>query len=279
MHNPTSPATTAPIIRPNHPLMPSSDIAVGSSTRNWESMSYTLSPDDRSAVFGARLRFIYSALGGPVSPKRTVFMNQIHGSRIRSVHESDLVDFSKRVRKDKATSASLDHHHVPATDGLSTQVPAIAIVVYTADCLPIVCYDTNKRAIAVIHAGWPGLEAEIVTRLVVHMKSRYHSRPSDLAIWIGPCIKPCCYGVGDDFAAKFRTNFDDSVISTTRHGRVSVDLVQVAMLQLVRAGVQTDQVSIDPHCTSCNNDLFPSHRAEGESRTNTILTVAMLPVR
>ena len=80
------------------------------------------------------------------------------------------------------------------------------IGVLTADCLPIIFYDTKNHVAACIHAGWRSAIAEIVTKVVQMMFEKFKFAPEDLQIYFGPCAKTCCYQVQPDFLQNL-TNF------------------------------------------------------------------------
>jgi copper oxidase (laccase) domain-containing protein len=80
-----------------------------------------------------------------------------------------------------------------------------------------------------------------------------------VAAVIGPGIGPCCYEVGDDILAAYRSRFGAGVV----RGR-NLDLWSAAERALLQAGVASvERVDL---CTCCNPDLFFSHRRSGRER-------------
>lgn len=136
-------------------------------------------------------------------------------------------------------------------DGLWTDEPGRAMLLLTADCMPIAIarVGAERPALAILHAGWRGLLAGIVGAGVRALGSRR------LAAAIGPSIGPCCYEVGPEVAEPFREAFGDDVV---RDGRL--DLWTSAERALRAAGVE--QVDRSDVCTSCNADRFFSHRRD-----------------
>ena len=133
----------------------------------------------------------------------------------------------------------------PEVDGHVITDPSLAALVFVADCLPIAV--SGPRGAAMLHGGWRGLAAGIVGRGV-------EATGADAAA-IGPGIGPCCYEVGEEVLAAF-----SPLGRGLADGRM-LDLVAVARRLLERAGV-TDVVD-SGLCTSCNQDLFFSHRGGG----------------
>ena len=137
-------------------------------------------------------------------------------------------------------------------DGLWSDEPGVAMLLLTADCMPIALARDNAAApaVAILHAGWRGLLAGIVGAGVRALGRR------SLAAAIGPSIGPCCYEVGEEVAAPFREAFGDDVVREDSH----LDLWTAAERALRAAGVErVDRADI---CTACNVERFFSHRRE-----------------
>ena len=136
-------------------------------------------------------------------------------------------------------------------DGLWSDEQGRAMLLLTADCLPIAITRTDRRtpAVSILHAGWRGLLAGIVGAGVRALGG------GGLAAAIGPAIGPCCYEVGDEVATPFREAFGDDVV---RDGRL--DLWTSAERALRAAGCE--HVERFDLCTSCNGDRFFSHRRD-----------------
>ena len=136
-------------------------------------------------------------------------------------------------------------------DGLWSDEPGQAMLLITADCLPIALARTNGAApaLAVLHAGWRGLLEGIVGAGVSALGG------GKLAAAIGPAIGPCCYEVGDEVAAPFRETFGSDVV----RGR-NLDLWASAERALRAAGVERiDRFDL---CTACDEYRFFSHRRD-----------------
>jgi YfiH family protein len=88
-------------------------------------------------------------------------------------------------------------------DALITHLPGLALVVSTADCLPILIHDPVRRAVAAVHAGWRGTAKRIAARALAAMREAYGTDPSDCRAAIGPGIRGCCFEV--DAAVRMRS--------------------------------------------------------------------------
>jgi polyphenol oxidase len=94
-------------------------------------------------------------------------------------------------------------------DALVAPAPEMRIGVKSADCLPILLADPEKRVVAAVHAGWRGCAAAIAVRAVEKMQQAFGSRPGDLVAAFGPSIRTCCFEVGPEVAQQFAPWFPD----------------------------------------------------------------------
>ena len=83
-----------------------------------------------------------------------------------------------------------------------TNQKKLPIAVLTADCVPILIYDSKKELIAAIHAGWKGAYKNIVGKVLKFMM-RMGSKPQNIIASIGPSISVKNYEVQEDFKKKF----------------------------------------------------------------------------
>lgn len=164
-----------------------------------------------------------------------------------------------RLALNRQIHSTLVHRAEPGArgrpgDGLWTDEPDLALLAMSADCLPIALarVDRDRPGVAVLHAGRRGLLAGIVAAGVQALGGRVQAA-------IGPAIGPCCYEVGHEVAEPFATAFGQDVL----HGR-NLDLWTAAERALLAAGAEgVERVDL---CTSCNPELFFSHRRTGKPR-------------
>ncbi len=88
----------------------------------------------------------------------------------------------------------------PGADALITNVPGISLAIYVADCAAVYLIDPRNLAIGLVHSGKKGTELQIVPKTIAAMKEAFGTRPEDLVLQIGPCIRPPCYET--DFATE-----------------------------------------------------------------------------
>ncbi len=160
----------------------------------------------------------------------------------------------KQTHSDKVVVADDRKGCLEQGDALITSEPGNLIGVRTADCVPILIADPEHRTVAVIHAGWRGTTAEIVTKAVAKLTSEFGSRPAAMRAAIGPAIGPCCYEVGPEVSALFHTESP------------TVDLRAANRAQLLLAGLAPENIDVSEFCTLCYGDgEFHSFRRDKES--------------
>jgi YfiH family protein len=200
--------------------------------------------DDAAAVLENRRRFLGAVTGG-LGGFSLVGLRQIHSGVMRVVREDDgALEGRLQTAEGKA---------VLEGDGLMTEVPGILLGVGTADCVPVLVVDLEKRVVAAFHAGWRGTLA----------------RMGDLVAAVGPSIGACCYTVGEEVRSEFggRFGYADSLFRTGDAGEMRLDLWEANRRQLLDAGVGEERIAVTGECTACARDAggglrYFSHRGE-----------------
>jgi len=159
-------------------------------------------------------------------------------------------------------------------DALITDIPHIALCILTADCVPILLYDTKKKVIAAIHAGWKGTQSEIAYKTVRKMQQHYGSNPKDILAGIAPSIGKCCYEVDQNVAQHF---FHIPKSSTPIGDKYMLDLPYINQTQLLRAGVQKRHIKMSHICTACEVEQFFSYRKEHGCSGRFMSIISLLP--
>lgn len=181
------------------------------------------------------------------------FAQQVHGEAVRLVGERQAG--AGRTRFEQG---------IPAADGLLVKEPGVTVAVTVADCVPIVIYDVEHHAGAVVHAGWAGTTAAIAAKAVGRLTEECGSRPAALVVGIGPCIGPCCYQIGEEVAAGLSHGFAYAEpVARPQEGGWRADLAKANWQQLRAAGVPAENIELSGICTSCEVKRFYSHRRQG----------------
>jgi polyphenol oxidase len=139
-------------------------------------------------------------------------------------------------------------------DAQVTSSPELTPLVLVADCVPVVL--AAPDVVAAVHCGWRGAAAGILERAIGAMGD---PDPAQVRAALGPGIGPCCYAVGDEVREAFRARGHDEDLFTA--GRLDLPLALRRTLE--RWGMETGHIHDCALCTSCNPDLFFSHRRDG----------------
>ncbi|MEP6802511.1 MAG: peptidoglycan editing factor PgeF [Acidobacteriota bacterium] len=152
-------------------------------------------------------------------------------------------------------------------DVLATALPNVALVVQTADCVPILL--RAPGAIAAAHAGWRGSAVGAAAAALTALRE-LGARAEDVEAWIGPSIGVCCYEVGGEVARHFAGEFARRDCG----GHFRLDLKGVNRAQLESDGVRPESISIHPSCTKCGGARYASYRRDGSAAGRMIALIA-----
>ncbi len=166
------------------------------------------------------------------------------------------------VRETAGGEANVGH-----CDILATALPGAAVVVQSADCVPILL--AAPPAVAAAHAGWRG-SAKNVAAEAVRALAALGAATGTIRAWIGPAIGPCCYEVGGEVAAQFAGDF----VRAGCGGGFRLDLKRVNVAQLLGAGVPKESIAVHPACTKCGGERWASYRRDGPRAGRMIALIA-----
>ena len=202
--------------------------------------------ENQNKVLRNRRKFA-AAIG--VKPDRFTTCAQVHGNNVQVVTE-DLIGRGAFSFADT----------IPETDALVTNLGGVPLLLFYADCVPVLLADPVTGAYGLAHAGWRGTAALIAKKTVRVMTEAFGVKPGNLLAAIGPSIGSCCYEVDDvvrdrmpDYETCFTVNCD---------GKYLLDLWQANRQQLLEAGVVPSRISTAGICTNHNPELFFSYRYE-----------------
>jgi len=178
----------------------------------------------------------FNVLG--ILPINVSIQNQIHSTNINYVTKPSFV-------KDN--------------DAMYTGRRNVYLAISGADCVTIFLFEPDKKVIAGVHSGWKGTYGGILTKTVKEMKEKFSIGTSKLIAYIGPSISQDCYEVGKEVADLF-----DEKVKAFRDGKYFLDLQKSNLYQLLNLGVRKENIEISKHCTYKEENLFHSHRRDGE---------------
>lgn len=216
----------------------------GVSTGSQSSLNLAIGRGDSLENVEQNLRILGNALG--FDPAKLVMTMQIHSDIVRVVTDADC--------------NGPCHRNYPQCDGLVTNTPGVALLIFTADCTPLLFHDPVTGAVGAAHAGWRGTAKGIGARVVEAMVRSFGSRPEDIRAAIGPNVGQCHFETDADVPEAMVAAFGDEVKQyiEKRGEKFFLDLKAINALILRRAGVR--HIEISDACTMCQPDRFWSHR-------------------
>ena len=202
--------------------------------------------DDVEKVLRNRKAFA-EAMG--VDANRFTTCQQVHGSKV------------VQVTKELVGSGAIDFANTIAdTDALITNLLDVPLMLFYADCVPVLLADLETGAIGLAHAGWRGTVANIGAKTLAAMGEAFGTKPENVLAAIGPSIGACCYEV-DDFVRDQASGYEE-FFAPKGGGKYHLDLWGMNAKQLQEAGVPAEKITIAGICTNDNVELFCSYRAE-----------------
>ncbi len=146
---------------------------------------------------------------------------------------------------------------VEGCDGLATGSDRLALVVWTADCVPLLL--AGGPAVAAVHAGWRGAAAGVVPAALELLRDTFGVHPRELWAWLGPAVCGRHYPVGAEVVAALEATGVEP--SRWRRG-CRVDLRRLVALQLEAGGVERRRIGVVAACT-VEDPALASYRRDG----------------
>ena len=170
--------------------------------------------------------------------------------------------------------ANIREQIIEGVDAVMTNEPDVCIGVSTADCIPVLLYDTKHHAAAAIHAGWRGTAKHIVQKTIREMGIVYQTKPQELRAVIGPGISLQNFEVGDEVYEQFaNAQFDMERIAKrfrvlqTKEGELPLkwhlDLKLSNRIDMETMGILPQNIIDEKICTYDNTSDYFSARKLG----------------
>ncbi len=223
----------------------------GVSTGHLDSLNIGTHRGDDPGNLCKNYEILADALGFDV--KKLVLTHQTHTDRVLQVGKAH-------------HGAGLTGPELPECDGLITNEPETALVVFTADCTPVLLHDPETGAVGAAHAGWRGTAAGIAAKTVQAMCAAYGCKAENIRAAIGPNIAQCCFQTNWDVPEAMLEGLgaEAKPFIYQKGEKYYVNLKEMNALWLRRAGVQS--IAVSDACTACRPDLFWSYRRVGNAR-------------
>lgn len=181
--------------------------------------------------------------------------------------------FQMHGNKIKIVSGTEENKTKENGDAMITQVPNQCLLIKTADCIPILLYDSKNKVVASVHAGWRGSLKEVAIQTVLTMVEKFNSDPLNIFVGIGPGIGPEVYEVGKSVFISFTSEnkaYKECFVKQSAE-KYLLNLWEINKLQLLNAGIPEENIELSEICNYSDTERFFSARKEG-MRTGRILS-------
>ena len=207
----------------------------------YKSLNCGIGSGDNNKDVKNNLNFVKKKL--KINKEKLMTMNQTHSSKVIRIDENNL-----KIKRYNS-------------DAIITSSKGLALGVLTADCVPIILFDSINNSIGCIHAGWKGCLNGIIENTLKRM--RYKKKSYKIFACVGPCINKKSYEVGQDLFKKFgKVSQKNSVFfSSKKKGKYFFDLRGLVNEKLKRSGVYSVE-NIDKDTFKDSNNFFSYRRAQ-----------------
>lgn len=170
----------------------------------------------------------------------------------RQIHGTDTALISK-----KQTNSFF-----PKADSLITNSAGVCLGIRTADCVPLIIYDSSKNVLALVHAGWKGTLENIAAKTVKRIITGYKCKVKDIFVGIGPSIDAKDYLVKADVANRFVKNGYGLFLGRLPQAQWRLNLKGVNVHQLISVGINEDRIETSAISTFKSKNFYSRRRGD-----------------
>jgi len=198
---------------------------------------------------------IYKGLNcgkGSKDNKRNVKRNLDYVAKKMNIQRDKLI-LMHQTHSNKVVEIKMNNYKKKIiADAMITKVKGFALGVVTADCVPIIVYDTKNEIIGCIHAGWKGALLGVIKNTISKIKKI--SSGNKIYACIGPCIGKKSYEVDKNFYKMFMTKSKNNKIyfSNKNKDKKLFNLRKFVTSKLIKYNIKVDQVDRDTFAEKSN---------------------------
>ena len=165
----------------------------------------------------------YVAKKMDVGKDKLILMHQTHSNKVVEIKKNN---YKKNI----------------VADAMITKMKGFALGVVTADCVPILLYDTKNEIVGCIHAGWKGAFSDIIQKTITKIKKI--SSNNKIYACVGPCIDKKSYEVDEIFYKMFVDKSKNNKIYFSNKNKTKklFNLRKFVSNKLIKANINVDQV-------------------------------------
>ena len=179
---------------------------------------------DKKGNVKKNLAYVTKKMG--IKKGKLILMHQTHSSKVVEIKKNN---YKKKI----------------IADAMITKMKGLALGVVTADCVPIILYDTKNEIVGCIHAGWKGAFLDIIKNTISKIKKI--SSDNKIYACVGPCIGKKSYEVDNNFYKMFVAKSKNNKIYFSNKDKMKklFNLRKFITNKLVKADIKVDQVNRD----------------------------------
>ncbi len=178
-------------------------------------------------------------------------LNEIPIYKLRQVHGDAIIDQTKK------------RPNGPEADGHFTENKKHALMIKTADCMPILIHApvvNGNDIVMALHAGWKGIAQRIVPTGLTVLKHKGCDL-SKLRIWIGPHIQKQSFEIKSDVEPLLLRAGNSTGCVIQSNEKTFFNLLMLVKEQIMEFGVHKQQILALPEDTYTSSNLH-SHRRD-----------------
>ena len=182
-----------------------------------------------------------------------VYGQQVHENKVLIISEEDMRPPCVPIP---------DHYHA---DGYVTDRKNVPLVIFTADCVPLLLQDKKAGVIGAVHCGWKSTAGDIEKNAVEAMR-QLGAKPENIYAAIGPAIEKECFETGGEVVEAMKKLIGDEaaepycVRKMEPADKYLVDLKGIVKERLIQLGLKERNIEVLQACTMCEPQRFWSHR-------------------
>lgn len=192
--------------------------------------------------------------------------------------QSDFRDLNfKKIRQTHSDIVIKASDQPIEADSHYTSKAKEALIIATADCMPIMIYCKQTHRAAAVHAGWRGVENKI-TEKTLHELISTGSSKKDFQFWVGPHILQNSFEV--DLAtyallSKSHYNLKDEEYMICKNSKCYIALNKIIESQIKNILNKTPEIVFLNIDTKINSD-YHSYRRDQKTKERNLSFICLL---
>ena len=152
--------------------------------------------------------------------------------QLKQVHGCGLMERSAGNKSDR-----------PEGDAHWTSTSQLGLCISTADCIPVLIYNSHQHSVAAVHAGWRGVAQKIVP-LTLMNELKSGASPQHLTVLIGPHIQKKSFEIEEPVLQQLLPSFskDSELITDLGKGKFLLDLNSLLKSQLEKLEIPSENI-------------------------------------